>query len=308
MDASGPASRTRTTWRSESPPTIEGFGNLNENEAADIGIWSGLPSAYAYQWERCDGAGTNCTDIDGAISPSYVPTPDDYGATVRVRVVATNGIGSSAPVESAASGVLGLASAPPAISTAPDVSGSATVGEQLSTTNGTWLNSATSYAYQWQRCDATGSNCVDVAGATSSQYTVVGDDAGSTIRSEVLASNGIGPALTGYALSATTNAVIWVGTPAIPTAPADQATAFQLDPAHDGSIANAGLAAPLTEAWSVTLPVSTDCRWHGVRHGGQRDGVCAEPGHGQHDLVPSDRHSGLVAGAFVRPRPSPRGG
>ncbi len=239
----------------QSPPSIEGPANLNEIEAADVGIWSGLPGAYSYQWELCDSGGANCADIDGATSPSYVPTPDDYGATVRVRVVATNDVGSSDPVESAASGVLGLTSAAPTISTAPVVSGSATVGQQLSTTNGTWMNSATGYAYQWQRCDAAGANCVDIDGATGPQYTLVGDDAGSSIRSEVLASNGIGPA-SGYAVSAATNAVIWVGAPAIPTAPADQATAFQLDPAHDGSIADAGLAAPLTQAWSVTLPAT----------------------------------------------------
>lgn len=38
--------------------------------------------------------------------------------------------------------------------------------------------------------------------------------------------------------------------------PADQSGAYQVDAAHDGSIADAGLAAPLTQAWSITLPAA----------------------------------------------------
>jgi hypothetical protein len=36
--------------------------------------------------------------------------------------------------------------------------------------------------YQWQRCDAAGANCVNVAGATDQNYTVVDADSGSTLR------------------------------------------------------------------------------------------------------------------------------
>ena len=238
----------------QSQPTIEGSPDLNENDAADVGVWSGLPGSYAYQWEQCDASGANCADITGATGPSYVPGAEAYGATLRVRVVATNGVGSSASVESAPSGVLGLATAWPASSAAPVVSGTPTVGQPLSTTNGTWTNSATSYAYQWQRCDDTGANCVDIPGATSSQYTLVEDDDGYEIRSEVLASNAVGPATNGYAASTPTELVVEIGTPAIATAPSDQATAYQLDPSHDGYMADAGLAPPLAQAWSVTLP------------------------------------------------------
>ena len=238
----------------ESLPTVEGSTDLNENEAADVGVWSGLPSSYTYQWELCDAAGANCADILGATTHSYVPGAEAYGQTLRVRVVATNGIGSSDPVESVASPVLGLATSVPALSTAPVVSGAATVGQQLSTTNGTWTHSATSYAYQWQRCDDTGSNCADIPDATSAQYTLVDDDIGYEIRSEVLASNAVGPVSDGYAPSAATSVVSAFGAPAIPVSPADQATGLQMDPTHDGFIADAGLAPPLTQAWSVTLP------------------------------------------------------
>ncbi len=237
----------------QSPPTVDGSGDLNEIEAADVGIWSGLPSAYTYQWELCDNAGANCADIPGATSHSYVPGVVDYGQTLRVRVVATNGVGSSAPVESAPSGVIGLATAPPELASPPVVSASPLVGQPLSTTNGTWTNSAISYAYQWQRCDDTGSNCADIPGATSSQYTPVEDDIASTLRSGVLASNSVGPASSGYALSVPTGVVTVVGAPALLGSANDEATAEEMDVNHDGYMADAGLSGQLTQAWSINL-------------------------------------------------------
>ena len=95
----------------------------------------------------------------------------------------------------------------PTVSTSPVVSGTDAVGHQLSTTNGTWTDSPASFQYQWLRCSSTGSNCVDITNATSSQYTLVVADGGHEIRSGVLASNGAGPA-NGYALSAATSVVV----------------------------------------------------------------------------------------------------
>ena len=69
-----------------------------------------------------------------------------------------------------------------------------TVGEVLTTTNGTWTNSPTSYAYQWQDCNSAGGGCVNIGGATSSSYTVASGDVGDTIRCVVTASNAYGSA------------------------------------------------------------------------------------------------------------------
>lgn len=251
-----PAGAAGNAPANQSPPTVDGGFELNETNAVDVGVWSGLPSSYAYQWELCDPTGGNCADIPGATGLTYAPGAEGFAQTLRVKVVATSGTGSSAPVESAPSEVLGLSMAPPDFSSAPAVHGTPTVGEQLSTTNGAWMNSATSYTYKWQRCDDTGENCSDIPGATAATYVAVADDVGFELRSEVRASNALGPSPSGYQPSAPTNLIAQIGAPTILASPADQVTASQIDPAHDGFMADAGLTAPLTKAWSVQFPTA----------------------------------------------------
>jgi hypothetical protein len=65
--------------------------------------------------------------------------------------------------------------------TAPLIAGTADVGQTLTVTPGTWTNTDVARGYQWQRCDATGANCVAIAGATTSTYVVSTDDAGETL-------------------------------------------------------------------------------------------------------------------------------
>jgi hypothetical protein len=67
-----------------------------------------------------------------------------------------------------------------------------TIGKAESTTNGTWTNEPTSYTYAWLRCSTAGTECVSIAGATSSSYTVVEADAGHTLVSAVTAINAFG--------------------------------------------------------------------------------------------------------------------
>ena len=89
------------------------------------------------------------------------------------------------------------APAPPPVpqnTTAPVVSGQAVQGQQLTTSNGSWSNGPTSYAYKWQDCDASGASCSNISGATSSSYVLGSGDVGHTIRSVVTASNAGGSA------------------------------------------------------------------------------------------------------------------
>ena len=64
--------------------------------------------------------------------------------------------------------------------TAPTITGTAAIGQTLTASPGTWSNTDVKLTYQWQRCDATGASCTDIAGATTTSYTILDTDAGST--------------------------------------------------------------------------------------------------------------------------------
>jgi hypothetical protein len=76
---------------------------------------------------------------------------------------------------------------------APLIGGTATQGQTLVASSGTWSNGPTSFAYQWQRCDAVDANCTPIAGASGQSYTLTAADAAATIRVSVTATNAVGP-------------------------------------------------------------------------------------------------------------------
>lgn len=80
----------------------------------------------------------------------------------------------------------------PTNSAKPTISGTAQEGQQVSTTNGTWTGTPTSYTYVWSRCDASGSSCSSITGATAATYKAVAADVGHTLRVTVTAKNSSG--------------------------------------------------------------------------------------------------------------------
>jgi hypothetical protein len=74
----------------------------------------------------------------------------------------------------------------PVNSVAPVISGNTQVGQTLTTTDGTWSNTPTSYAYQWKRDGAS------IGGATANTRVLAELDAGADITCEVTASNAAG--------------------------------------------------------------------------------------------------------------------
>ena len=76
----------------------------------------------------------------------------------------------------------------------PVISGTAQQGQLLSGSDGGWANSPTSFGYQWLRCDSSGAACVAIASATGNSYTLAAADVGATLRFQVTATNGSGPA------------------------------------------------------------------------------------------------------------------
>jgi hypothetical protein len=73
---------------------------------ATTGSWLGSPTSYAYQWKRASSAGGPYSDISSATNSTYVLADDDINKYIKVSVVATNGVGPSSSVTSAASSIV----------------------------------------------------------------------------------------------------------------------------------------------------------------------------------------------------------
>src|SRR5262249_9459389 len=120
--------------------------------------------------------------------------------TIRAVVTGSNSAGSA----SATSAQTAVVAPPPAPTStaAPVVTGSTVQGQVLSTTNGSWMGSPTSFAYRWQDCNSSGGGCANITGATSRTYTLQATDVGHTVRSVVTATNSGGSNAAPSAVSA----------------------------------------------------------------------------------------------------------
>jgi hypothetical protein len=168
-------------------PAISGTEKAGSTLTASNGTWSNSPTSYGYQWRRCATDGTACVDIVGATSQTHVLTASDVHHTIRVIVTAKNADGS-ATATSDPTGVIGSTNGP-SNTAKPSVTGSAVPGGELTVSNGSWNPAATSFTYQWQRCDSSGAGCLNIAGATGKAYGVRSVDAGNRLRALVTAHN-----------------------------------------------------------------------------------------------------------------------
>ncbi|MGA2930328.1 MAG: hypothetical protein ABSG43_30940, partial [Solirubrobacteraceae bacterium] len=102
-------------------PAISGTATQGQTLTASNSTWSDSSATFSYQWQDCDGSGSNCVNIDDATSSTYTVGTGDLDHTVVVVVTATN-LGGSTPSSSQQSAVV----APPAPSNtaAPSISGS----------------------------------------------------------------------------------------------------------------------------------------------------------------------------------------
>jgi subtilase family serine protease len=82
------------TPQSVSPPTVTGVAEQGQTLTEHHGEWTGSPTSFSYQWERCDNTGNGCQTISGASATTYTLAAADIGSTVRVRETAHNSLGS----------------------------------------------------------------------------------------------------------------------------------------------------------------------------------------------------------------------
>lgn len=124
--------------------------------------WNRAGVQETHQWLR-DGSG-----IRNATSSTYEVTEADFGKNITVRVKGTLAAYADTEITSApvliGPGSAVIASAP------PQISGRTQVGQQLSSTTGSWPDK-TKVTYQWLR------NGTPISGATASTYTLQMADA-----------------------------------------------------------------------------------------------------------------------------------
>lgn len=83
--------------------------------------------------------------------------------------------------------------AAPANTAVPTVSGTVTVGQVLSTTDGTWTGiPAPTFTYQWQDSADGSTGWANIASATNSTYTIGAGENGLFLRSTVTGTNTVG--------------------------------------------------------------------------------------------------------------------
>ena len=185
-------------------------------------IQDGATISGTMKWEATPAAQVNFVQfyIDGVLAQTVSSAPFDYNfSTTDLLDTSTLGNGThvlgirALAADNRTYGFYGATvsvQSGPRNTSLPVASGSAVQGQTLSTTNGTWTNSPTSFTYQWDRCGTGGTNCSVIAGAGSTQYTIGSNDIGFALRSAVTATNASGSTT---AFSSVTSIVQSSGTP-----------------------------------------------------------------------------------------------
>ena len=143
-------------------PTIAGAAQQGATLTASNGTWTGTGTiTFTYRWQRCSPAGT-CTDVGTA--QTYTVAAGDVGATLRVIVTGTNTVGAADATSAPTATVVGPSTAP-TNTVAPTITGTPQVDQALAAAPGTWTGTQPiAFTYQWQRCDASGAACANIAG------------------------------------------------------------------------------------------------------------------------------------------------
>jgi hypothetical protein len=161
----------------------------------------------------------------------------------------------------------------PVNTVAPVVTGTATSGQTLSATAGTWTGSpAPAVAYQWQAC--TTADCVGGAvtaiGTNQNSYVLTGAEVGRWVRVQVTAANGTAPdAVTTSNITVTAVADVIPGSPPAPTAAAGdgQATVTVSPPTSGGTPTSYMITAhPGGATCTINVP-ATSCVVSGLVNG-----------------------------------------
>lgn len=106
--------------RNTAEPRVSGSPVAGNTLDATRGTWTGAkPLEFAFQWVRCPASGgapngSDCTTISGATTSSFELSAASVGKRIRVRVTASNNIGSTTAASNATAVVTAKAPVAPA--------------------------------------------------------------------------------------------------------------------------------------------------------------------------------------------------
>jgi hypothetical protein len=174
-------------------PVVSGTLNVGQTLSSTTGTWTGSPApTYTYQWQSDTAGNGTYANIGGATSSTYLLTSGEQTDRMRVIVTATNASGAVSATSAATTAIQAELTAP-VNTVAPAISGTATEGQTLTATTGTWTGNPTpTYAYQWQSDTAGNGTFVNISGATASTYLLTSNEVGNDVRVRVTATNSQG--------------------------------------------------------------------------------------------------------------------
>jgi hypothetical protein len=191
----GPVAPARPLLVSTTQPQVTGLAVAGKTLQVTAGAWSPAPAQVAYAWQRCNVNGRLCTPIAGATASSYTVGDADVGHTIASIVLATFGTTTQQAYSTVTAPVAGGDTAGPTRQAAPTITGLARQTTRLHGSAGIWSGiGSLTYAYQWYRCDDTGTHCATIKGATATTYRTVRADIGKTLGFTVRASDSTGTA------------------------------------------------------------------------------------------------------------------
>ena len=167
------------------------YYGVNSVAITNGGSYTSAPTAYLFansnsggntNWPMTTAVTASMANIALATNSTYTLTSAEVGKQVECLVYANNSQGSAIATSAVTTAVT---VGPPVNNVLPVITGTPSVGQTLTTTNGSWTGTATiTYARQWQK------GVADIVGQTGTTYVIQAGDVGSTIRCKVTASNG----------------------------------------------------------------------------------------------------------------------
>ena len=165
-------------------PVISGNLLLGQTLTTTNGTWS-TSGTFTYQWQSSLNSGSTWTNISSATASTFVLTGSETGI---VRVQVTNSISSGA-ITGTAYSVATIKIGAPYNTVLPVISGTLRIGSTQTVTTGTWGNSPSSFAYQWQS-STNGISWINIGGWSTSTYLPTFDICNAKIRVIVAAIGG----------------------------------------------------------------------------------------------------------------------